>query len=78
MKMNKTDTFKQRVLQAVDVAKSAGSIHNDEYLLVVNMNGASQWDIHVIEKETDMIVAYSSMKGDFETSLQEFVEDFIV
>ena len=61
----------------VDEANVAGSVWNDNFLLVVDKDGTNPHSIHVIEKKSDLVVAFSSMKADFEQSLREFVEDYI-
>jgi hypothetical protein len=71
----KTETFEQRIERLSQQVKVVGYVHSldDRYTICLHEN--FPWIIRVYDK--DKLVGYSEMKGDFEPSLREFVEDYL-
>lgn len=72
--MNKnTETFDQRSFRLCDQVKNEGYAQSLDGRYTIQADG---WVLSVFDG--DKLVAYSEMKGDFEASLKEFVEDYLL
>lgn len=70
--MKKTETYEQKIERLISEVKANGHIKAGSYLLVIDDDNT----VIEVRNADDGLVAFSSMKGDFEPSLREFVEDY--
>lgn len=71
----KTESFDQRVNRISEQVKADGYVHSLDARYTVSTDQDCPWIVRAFEG--DKLVAYSEMKGDFEQSLAEFVEDYL-
>lgn len=68
------ETHQVMIDKLVEQAINNGGITDEKYHLIIE----SQDLIEVRETETGKLVAFSAMRSDFEQSLQEFIEDYML
>lgn len=72
--MNDTKSYEEQLESLVDIAMTDRWLRNDRHTLEIKND---EIRVRVIA-EHGPFVAFSSMRGDFEPSLREFIEDYFL